>query len=326
MDAPADDFAHVPVMVERVTALFASVPAGTFVDATVGGGGHAGAVLAANPGLGLLGIDQDSAALRAAGSALARYGDRCTLRRARFDALAEVVEATGARPVTGVLFDLGVSSPQFDRPERGFSYRHDGPLDMRMDDRNPLTAAEVVNTWPVDALASLLRDLADERHATRIARAIVAARPLHTTAALAEVVRDAIPAAARRRGGHPATRTFQAVRIAVNDELAILPRAIDAAIDVLAPGGRIAVLAYHSGEDRVVKARLHHAVSGGCTCPAHLPCVCGAQPLVRLLRSGAWKAEPDEAERNPRARSARLRAAEKLADGDNDDLDQKVAA
>lgn len=326
MDEPADDFAHVPVMVERVTALFASVPAGTFVDATLGGGGHAGAVLASNPGLALLGLDQDAAALRAAGSALARFGDRCTFRRTRFDALAEMVEATGSRPVTGVLFDLGVSSPQFDRPERGFSYRHDGPLDMRMDDRNPLTAAEVVNTWPADALAAALRELADERHATRIARAIVAARPLRTTAELADVVRDAIPAAARRRGGHPATRTFQAVRIAVNDELAILPLAIDAAIDVLAPGGRIAVLAYHSGEDRVVKARLHHAASGGCTCPAHLPCVCGARPQVRLLRSGAWKADAGEAERNPRARSARLRAAEKLGVPGRDELDQKVAA
>jgi 16S rRNA (cytosine1402-N4)-methyltransferase len=269
-------------------------------------------VLDAHPGLRLLGLDQDPDALAAAAERLARFGDRVALRHTRFDRLAEVVRSAAAAPVTAVLFDLGVSSPQLDRGERGFSHRHDAPLDMRMDPTSATTAADVVNGYTEAELARVLRDLGDERYASRIARALVAARPVTTTGQLAELVRDAIPAPARRRGGHPAKRSFQAIRIEVNAELEILPGTIDQAVDVLAPGGRVAVLAYHSGEDRIVKARLREAATGGCTCPAGLPCGCGAVATVHLLRPGAWKPSSAEVEANPRAASARLRAAEKL--------------
>ncbi len=211
-----------------------------------------------------------------------------------------------------MLFDLGVSSPQLDRPERGFSYRHDGPLDMRMDQRQARTAADVVNRYDEGELARVLAEYGDERFARRIARAIIAARPLSRTTELAEVVRSAIPAPARRRGGDPARRTFQALRIEVNGELDALGPALDAAVDELVPAGRCVVLAYHSGEDRIVKDRFRQAETGGCTCPPNLPCVCGAQPSVRLLTRGARKPSPAEVARNHRAQSARLRAVEKL--------------
>jgi len=314
MSGASAQFDHTPVMVDRITDLFASVPAGTVVDATVGGGGHAEALLTAHPHLRVLGFDQDPVALDASARRLAPFGDRVALERTRFDHLTSVVARLGVAPLSGVLFDLGVSSPQLDQGERGFSYRNDGPLDMRMDPSSALTADDVVNAWTVEELTEVLQRFGDERFASRIARAIVAARPVSSTAALAELVRTAIPAAARRRGGHPATRTFQAVRIAVNAELDILPSAIDQAIAALAPGGRIAVLAYHSGEDRIVKERLRHGEDGGCTCPPRLPCACGAQRQLRLLKRGAWKASDEETERNPRASSARLRAAEKLPD------------
>lgn len=313
--APAE-FDHTPVMVDRITDLFASVPAGTIVDATVGGGGHAAALLTAHPHLRVLGFDQDPVALEASARRLAPFGDRATLERTRFDRLAAVVDRLGVAPVSGVLFDLGVSSPQLDVGDRGFSYRNDGPLDMRMDPSASLSADDVVNAWSVEELTTVLQRFGDERFAGRIARAIVAARPVSSTAELAELVRSAIPAAARRRGGHPATRTFQAVRIAVNEELDILPSAIDQAIAALVPGGRIAVLAYHSGEDRIVKERLRHGEDGGCTCPPSLPCACGAVKVLRLLKRGAWKASDEELVRNPRASSARLRAAERLPDAE----------
>jgi 16S rRNA (cytosine1402-N4)-methyltransferase len=233
------------------------------------------------------------------------------LRHARFDQLIRVMTDLRMPPASGVLFDLGVSSPQLDRAERGFSYRAPGPLDMRMDPTADRTAADVVNGYGAAELARVLRDHADERFADRIAAAIVAARPIETTAELADIVRDAIPAPARRRGGHPAKRTFQAIRIEVNRELEILPAAIDDAIDTCAAGGRVAVLSYHSGEDRVVKGRFRAAVSGGCTCPVGLPCVCDAVQTVRLVRAPK---QPSAAELagNPRAESARLRAVEKL--------------
>jgi 16S rRNA (cytosine1402-N4)-methyltransferase len=312
---PADastDYVHEPVLVSQITGLFAPVPAGWMVDATIGGGGHAGAVLDACSQLSVLGLDQDPDALAATEESLARHQSRFRLRRTRFDLLAEAVAAADIDPVVAVLFDLGVSSPQFDRAERGFSYRNSGPLDMRMDPDQSLTADAIVNQWPAEELVNLLRRNSDERHAARIARSIVAHRPVSNTADLAEIVRDAIPAAARRRGGHPAKRTFQALRIEVNDELAILASSIDQAIDVLAPGGRLAVLSYHSGEDRIVKQRLRHAVTGGCTCPPALPCGCGAVPTLRLLRAGGWTPDASEIDRNPRAASARLRAGEKL--------------
>jgi 16S rRNA (cytosine1402-N4)-methyltransferase len=232
----------------------------------------------------------------------------------RFDALQTAVQQLGTTPVSGVLFDLGVSSPQLDRADRGFSYRHDAPLDMRMDRTSGPTAADVVNDTDERDLASLLRTFGDERFANRIAKAIVRARPVRTTAELAELVRDAIPAPARRTGGHPAKRTFQAIRIAVNEELDILPGALDQAVDVLAAGGRCAVLSYHSGEDRITKARFRHAATGGWTGPAHLPPPDSVRPTVRLLKAGAWTPDADEQATNPRAASARLRAVERLAD------------
>ena len=309
MTAP---FHHTPVLLDRIVELFRPVPPGVLVDATVGGGGHARALLESRPDLRLLGLDRDPDALAAAAVALAPFGDRVTLRRARFDSLASVMTDLQIPQASGVLFDLGVSSPQLDRAERGFSYRNDGPLDMRMDPAEPWSAADVVNGYDEADLARVLRDLGDERHASRIARAIVAARPIETTVQLASVIRDAIPAPARRRGGHPAKRSFQAIRIEVNRELAILASSVDTAIAATVPGGRVAVLAYHSGEDRIVKDRFRQAATGGCTCPPGLPCVCDAVRTVRLVKAGAWQAPPAEVAANPRAESARLRAAEKL--------------
>jgi len=291
------------------------VPAGVLLDATLGGGGHTRALLAAHPQLRVVGIDQDDAALAASAPLVDAFPGRFASVRSRFDRLPEIAADAGD-DIVGVLFDLGVSSPQLDRADRGFSYRQDAPLDMRMDRRSGATAADVVNTYDEGELAGVLREFGDERFAGRIARAIVAARPITTTVELAEIVRTAIPAAARRTGGHPAKRTFQAIRIEVNRELDVLPGAIDAAIDALAPGGRIAVLSYHSGEDRIVKDRLRQAETGGCTCPPGLPCVCGAEPEVRLLKRGGWTPGAPELEANPRSESARLRAAERLAPGD----------
>lgn len=306
------DFAHTPVMVDEIVELFAPVPAGLLVDATVGGGGHAEALLNAHDHLTLLGLDRDEDALAATAARLAPFGDRVALRHTRFDHLAEAVQDLGVDEVSGVLCDLGVSSPQLDRPERGFSYRSDAPLDMRMDRTQERTVADVVNGWDEVALADLLRDAGGERYARPIARAIVAARPIERTDELAEIVRNALPAAARRKGGDPARLAFQALRIAVNDELEILEGTLDQAIDLLRPAGRAAVLAYHSGEDTIVKATFRSAATGDCTCPPTLPCACGARPTVRLLKRGAWKPSAAEVAANRRAESARLRAVEKL--------------
>jgi len=313
-------FHHDPVLLGRVLELLGAVPAGTVVDATLGGAGHAAALLEARADLRILGLDQDPDALAAAQARLADYGDRSEAVAARFDQLAEVVARAGTavQPVVGALFDLGVSSVQLDRPERGFSYRYDAPLDMRMDTTADRSAADVVNGYDEADLAQVLRRYGDERFASRIARAIVAARPVRTTGQLAELVSGAIPAPARRRGGHPAKRSFQAIRIEVNQELDVLPVALDAALSVLAPGGRLLVISYHSGEDRIVKARFRRAETGGCVCPPGLPCVCGAQPEARLLKRGGWTPDADEVRTNPRATSARLRAVEKLpADPDS---------
>lgn len=305
-------FSHTPVMVDEVVSLFAPVPPGVVVDATVGGGGHAVALLSAHPHLRLLGLDRDPAAVDAARAAMARFGERAEVRQARFDDLAELVTATLVPlPLSGVLFDLGVSSPQFDVPERGFSYRHDAPLDMRMDPGQSFTAADVVNGATEDDLAALFAEHGERRFARRIARAVVAARPLHTTGQLADVVRNAVPAAARRTGGHPARRVFQAVRVAVNEELETLERAVPEAIDMLGPGGRCVAIAYHSGEDRIVKSAFAEAVTGGCACPPGLPCACGAVPLGRLVHRGARRPSVAEVSRNRRAESARLRVFER---------------
>jgi 16S rRNA (cytosine1402-N4)-methyltransferase len=303
---------HLPVMVEEIVEVFRPVPEGLIVDATVGAGGHSAALLASRPDLSVIGLDRDEDALTMASAATARFAARVTLVHARFDTLADVVRGLGHDHVAGALFDLGVSSMQLDRPERGFSYRGDGPIDMRMDRTEPFSAADVVNGYAFEPLAELIARFGGERFSARIARAIIAARPLSTTSELADVVRDAIPAAARRTGGHPARRTFQAIRMEVNAELAVIPRALDQALDLLVPGGRLAVLAYHSGEDRRVKQTFMTAVTGGCTCPPGLPCICGAEPDVRLLWRGVHKPSPAEVAANRRAESARLRAVEKL--------------
>jgi 16S rRNA (cytosine1402-N4)-methyltransferase len=308
----AAPFHHRTVMVDLVVELFAPVPPGVVVDATLGGGGHSEALLDAHPHLSVVGLDQDPDALAAASDRLRRFGDRVAMRHTRFDRLAAVLSELGHDGASGALFDLGVSSPQLDRPERGFSFRTPGPLDMRMDPTRPVSAADLVNGAAESELARLLRAYGDERYAVRIARAIVAARPLTSTDQLADVVRDAVPAPARRTGGHPARRTFQAIRIAVNDELAILPASLDDALDVLVPGGRCVALAYHSGEDRIVKDRFRSAERGGWTGPSHLPTPPDVQPTVRLLRRGAWRPSAEEIAANPRAEAARLRAVEKL--------------
>jgi 16S rRNA (cytosine1402-N4)-methyltransferase len=233
--------------------------------------------------------------------------------KARFDELAVVVRALApGRPVAGVLFDLGVSSPQLDRPERGFSYRFDGPLDMRMDRSRGATAADLVNTLGVAELTRLFAENGEGRFARPLAEGIVASRPIETTSRLVQVIERSLPGVARKRAGHPAKRVFQALRIEVNEELDVLAAGLESALGMLAPGGRCVVLSYHSGEDRLVKQRFMRAASGGCVCPADLPCVCGAVGTVRVLTRGARLPSSAETARNPRAASARLRAAERL--------------
>jgi 16S rRNA (cytosine1402-N4)-methyltransferase len=314
-DRPAEElqmahsFHHIPVLRDEVVSLFAPVPAGVLVDATVGGGGHAGALLEAYGELRLVGLDRDPTALAAARERLASFGDRVTLARSPFSVLETVLDELGLgdEPLSGVLFDLGVSSPQLDRAERGFSFRSEGPLDMRMDPSAPVTAADLVNDLPEDALAALFRENGEGRLSGRIARAVVGARPMTSTRQLADVVASAVPAAARRRG-HPARRVFQALRIAVNDELGQLAAALPVALSHLGVGGICAVISYHSGEDRFVKQAFAEAASGGCVCPPGLPCVCGAVPRHRLVFRGSRKPSPSEVAANPRAEAARLRA------------------
>ncbi len=310
----ASTFDHRPVMADEVVALFATVPPGWVLDATIGGGGHAEPMLERWPHLSVLGLDRDETALSAAAERLARFGDRLRLYHCRFDRLDEAMESFSTDSLSGSVFDLGVSSPQLDRPERGFSYRNDAPLDMRMDTTQTWSAADVVNGYSLDELTRILKMYGDERFARRIATAIVAARPIESTARLAEVVVQAIPAPARRTGGHPAKRSFQAIRIEVNSELDALPAALDSAIARTVPGGRIAVLSYHSGEDRIVKERLRVAVTGGCTCPPELPCVCDAVQTVRLVRGVPRRPSAEERADNRRAASARLRVAERVVD------------
>ena len=294
--------------------MFEPVPAGVLVDATVGGGGHAAALLSALPEHDLIGLDTDQAAVAAARGRLSGFGNRARVVKARFDDLAVVVKDSAIeRPVTGVLFDLGVSSPQLDVPERGFSYRFDGPLDMRMDRSRATTAATVVNNLGAVELAELFAANGEGRFARRLAEGIVANRPIETTSRLVEVIERSLPGVARKRPGHPAKRVFQALRIEVNEELEVLAAGLESALRLLAPGGRCVVLSYHSGEDRLVKQAFLRAATGGCVCPPGLPCVCGAVGTVRVLTRGARLASAAETARNPRAASARLRAAERLA-------------
>jgi 16S rRNA (cytosine1402-N4)-methyltransferase len=308
---------HVPVLLERCLELLAPAlarPGAVHLDTTLGLGGHAEAVLDAHPDLTLVGLDRDPQALELAGRRLARFAGRARLVHAVYDELREVLDRLGVPGVDGVLFDLGVSSLQLDDPARGFAYAQDAPLDMRMDPSSGPTAEDVLNTYPAAELARILRAYGEERFAARIAAAIVRERArarLTSSARLAELVRDAVPAPARRTGGHPAKRTFQALRIEVNGELAALERALPLALDALVPGGRVVALAYHSLEDRLVKQALAGRArsTGPVDLPVELP---GTGPTLRLLTRGAEQAGPAEVATNPRASSVRLRAAERL--------------
>jgi 16S rRNA (cytosine1402-N4)-methyltransferase len=320
--AVADE--HIPVMLDRVLALLGPAlasPGAVLVDATIGRGGHTIALLAAHPELVVVGVDRDAEAisrsrhlLESKASGASRAG-RVTLVQGRYDELPEILDELGYRHVQGLLFDLGVSSPQLDQPERGFSYAVDAPLDMRMDRGQELSAADVVNTYSAAQLARVLREFGEERFAHRIADAVVRERArsaITSTSRLSDIVRTSIPAAARRTGGHPAKRTFQALRIEVNGELAVLERALPSALDALAAGGRIVVLAYHSLEDRIVKQALARQVTD--TTPHGLPLQLAAgRPKFRLLTRGAERPSEEETARNPRAASARLRAAQRVA-------------
>ena len=307
---------HVPVMAARIVELLSPALAdgGTYVDCTLGLAGHARMILSTSPHARLVGIDRDADALAIARERLAEFGDRVALYEAVYDELPDVLAEDGTPKVQAILADLGLSSLQIDRRERGFAYSVDAPLDMRMDPTTGPTAADVLNTYDQRELARVLREYGEERFAGRIAAAIVAARskaPFETSGRLVELLYDAIPAPARRRGGHPAKRTFQALRIEVNDELAVLRRALPAAIDALSVGGRIVVESYQSGEDRLVKRAL--AAGASSDLPPDLPFVPeGHGPELRLVTRGAELAGPDEIDRNPRAASVRLRAAERI--------------
>jgi 16S rRNA (cytosine1402-N4)-methyltransferase len=306
------EFVHQPVMGREVTELLAPVPAGLIVDATVGGGGHARIVLEARDDVRVLGVDRDPDAVAAARDALAGFGRRARVVRGGFEDLAGIVSTEGEGNIVGILFDLGVSSPQLDRPERGFSYWADAPLDMRMDGTQQLTAADVVNTYAEDDLAAIIAGNGEERFARRIARAIVAARPVTTTGELVDAVRAGIPAPARRRGRHPARRTFQAIRMEVNRELPNLAAGLDESVHLLTPGGRILVVAYHSLEDRLVKRRFNAWAGRDDPEPPGMPVARPRNPLVRILTRRPRRPAADEVAANPRSESARLRAAEKV--------------
>jgi len=298
---------HVPAMVDRVEHWLGSTD-GTIVDATFGGGGHSRVLLDANPALRVLALDRDPDAGRQSAS----FGPRLAFRQADFRTLGSVLQEEQLNEIDGAIFDLGVSSHQLDVGERGFSYRQRGPLDMRMGPNTGFDAEVVVNQWPEADVVRILRRYGEERHAGRIAAAIVRARPITDTLELAGVVAGAMPARSRR-AGHPARRTFQAIRIAVNDELAALSDALDVAVRMLRHGGRILVISYHSLEDRIVKRRFA-AGSLGCTCPPEFPvCACDTVAELRLLTRRGETPSAGEIEGNPRARSARLRAAERVA-------------
>ncbi len=311
-----EEFSHLPVMGREVVELLLPVPAGLIVDCTVGGGGHATLLLEARPDVHLLGLDRDAEAVTAARARLERFGARAQVVHGGFERLEELVDRHGeGEHAMGILMDLGVSSHQLDRAERGFSYRFDAPLDMRMDAKQRLTAADVVNGYDEAQLAAVISQYGEERFARRVAHAIVNARPLQSTRELAEVVRAAIPAATRRRGPHPARRTFQAIRMEVNRELPNLADGLDDSVHVIGPQGRVLVLAYHSLEDRTVKETFASwsGADRDRDVPAKLPVAPSRpRPLARVLTRRPLRPRADEVAANPRAESARLRAVERL--------------
>ena len=309
------EFFHISVLLQECLDGLAIRPDGIYIDGTLGGAGHSSQIAKRLTTGRLIGIDRDPVALQAAGERLSPYGDRVTLVHSNFCRMAEVVKDLGLPGVDGILLDLGVSSPQLDEVSRGFSYMADAPLDMRMNGKDTLTAREVVNTWPQEELRRILWNYGEERYAPQIASAICRRReerPIETTLELVDVIRSAMPASALREKQHPAKRTFQAIRIAVNDELGSVEKAMEAAIPLLNPGGRLAVITFHSLEDRIVKLSMAEAAKG-CTCPPQFPvCVCGKKPIVKLISRKPIVATPEELEANPRSRSAKLRVCEKL--------------
>ena len=307
------EFSHVSVLLTQCVDWLVTDPDGIYVDCTLGGAGHSAEIVTRLSAKGrLVGIDQDTDALAAAADRLKGAACRVDIVRSNFKDIKKVLQDLEIEGVTGILFDLGVSSYQLDTPERGFSYMHEGPLDMRMNQDASLTADSIVNTYSEAELAGLIWRYGEERWAKRIAQFIVAERqkkPLHTTGELVEVIKKAIPKGARKDGPHPTKRTFQALRIEVNDELNILDQVVEDAVNALKPAGRIGVITFHSLEDRIVKQKLAQ-LAKGCICPPHMPCVCGRKPVIK--KPGSLMPEEQEVAVNPRARSARLRFAEKL--------------
>ena len=309
------EFYHVSVLLEECLDGLNIRPDGIYVDGTLGGAGHSSQIAKRLTTGRLIGIDRDPVALKAAGERLAEFSDRVTLVHSNFCEIAQVLDDLGIAGVDGILLDLGVSSPQLDDGSRGFSYMADAPLDMRMNGGDALTAHEVVNVWPEEELRRILYEYGEERYAPQIAGAICRRRavsPIETTLELVDVIRSAMPAQALREKQHPAKRSFQAIRIAVNDELGAVRQVMEAAIPKLNPGGRLAVISFHSREDRIVKTAMA-AASKGCTCPPSFPvCICGKKPKVKLVNKKPIVSGDEELERNPRARSAKLRVCEKL--------------
>lgn len=309
------EFAHVSVLLHEAVDALSIRPDGVYVDGTLGRAGHSREIAKRLTTGRLIAIDRDAAALEAAPERLGPLMDKVTLVRGNFADLDPLLDSAGVDKADGMLFDLGVSSPQLDDETRGFSYLKDAPLDMRMDTSAPLTARDIVNEWPQEELKRILRDYGEERYAAQIAAKLVkrrAERPIETTLELADLIRSAMPAAALREKQHPAKRSFQAIRIAVNDELSAIPAMLEQALERLAPGGRLAVISFHSLEDRPVKAAMQ-SWARGCTCPPDFPvCVCGNKPKARLVTRKPILPGAEELENNPRARSAKLRVAEKV--------------
>lgn len=309
------EFHHVSVLLEECLDALAIRPEGIYVDGTLGGAGHSSQIVKRLTTGRLIGIDRDTVALAAAGERLKPYGDRATLVHSNFSEIAQVLADLGIDGVDGILLDLGVSSPQLDEVSRGFSYMADAPLDMRMNREDALSAYDVVNSWPQEELKRILYDYGEERYAPQIAGAIVRSRekkPVETTLELVDIIRGAMPPAALREKQHPAKRSFQAIRIAVNDELGAVERVMQSAVECLNPGGRLAVITFHSLEDRIVKNAMA-AAAKGCTCPPNFPvCVCGKKPKVKVITRKPIVSGERELRENPRARSAKLRVCEKL--------------
>ncbi len=309
------EFHHVSVLLDECIHALNIKPDGIYVDGTLGGAGHSSQIAKRLTTGRLIGIDRDPKALKAAGERLAPYADRVTLVHSNFSQIDRVLDDLGIEGVDGILLDLGVSSPQLDEAERGFSYMADAPLDMRMNSEDSLTAYDVVNTWPREELRRILYEYGEERYAPQIANAIERRRndkPIATTLELVDVIRSAMPPQALREKQHPAKRSFQAIRIAVNDELGAVGRVMEVSIPKLNKGGRLAIITFHSLEDRIVKNGMA-AAAKGCTCPPEFPvCVCGKKPKVKLISRKPIVSGEEELERNPRARSAKLRVCEKL--------------